>query len=412
MILKMKRMLAAGGLLTALFLLAACGGQAGKYQIDGHFTGDVEGKTVYLTRAGVEPESLWQPEVLDSTVIRDGRFSFEGSVDEPTLLMLKYFPDDRREAADDRGVLMHPVVPLLIDGGKIQVEAAVDSLPSDFLFYAYGNYDYRKAKVTGSPLNSLYEEYQSEYTRQADIISDLTQQFNRAYYYGESKPAIDFIVAELDKIDAAKADQRAFLTDFIKRNSDNAAGVLALSETAGKFSQAEIEGLLGTLSDKVKASPMGQAVVERVTVISKTANGAQFADATLVDAAGEHHQLSEYLGKGNYTLLEFWASWCGPCRSSIPHLKEVYELYHPQGFDIVSVSMDEKLDAWKKALAEENMPWTQIACEDGFGAVARLYNFNGIPYCVLIGPDGEVVETNCRDARLDRQLVKLYGNKF
>ncbi len=408
----MKTNFLAAAVLGAALLVSACGGNSGKFQIDGHFTGDVEGKTVYLTRAGVEPESLWQPEVLDSTVIRDGKFSFSGKLEEPALMILKYFPDDRRAASDDRGVLMHPVVPLLIDGGNIQVEAAVDSLPNDFLFYAYGNYDYRKAKVTGSPLNSLYEEYQSEYTRHADIISDLTQQFNRAYYYGESKPAIDFIVAELDKIDAAKSDQRAFLADFIKRNSDNAAGVLALSETAGKFSQAEIEGLLGTLSDKVKASPMGQAVVERVTVISKTANGAQFADATLVDAAGEHHQLSEYLGKGNYTLLEFWASWCGPCRSSIPHLKEVYERYHPQGFDIVSVSMDDKLDAWKKALGEEQMSWTQLACEDGFGEVAKTYNFNGIPHCVLIGPDGEVVETNCRDARLDRQLVKLYGNKF
>lgn len=74
--------------------------------------------------------------------------------------------------------------------------------------------------------------------------------------------------------------------------------------------------------------------------------------------------------------------------------------------------MDDKLDAWKKAVDEEQMPWTQLGCEDGFGEVARVYNFNGIPYCVLIGPEGEVVETNCRDARLDRQLVNLYGNKF
>ena len=407
----MKQILAMCGLLAALLSMTGCASEAGKYQIDGRFTGDVEGKTVYLAQSTLEPESRWHPEVLDSTVIRDGQFSFSGSVDGPTLLILKYFADERRGDSDERGLIMHPVVPLLIDGGTILVEAEVDSLPSDFLFYAYGNYDYRHAKVTGSPLNSLYQEYQSEYTRLKGLTSELTDRFNRRYYY-QKDATIDYIISKLDKVDAAKADERAFLSDFITRNRDNAAGVMALSETADKFSKAELDGLLGTLSGKMKTSPMGQAVVERVATISNTATGSQFADATLVDAAGEHHPLSEYLGKGNYTLLEFWASWCGPCRSSIPHLKEVYGLYHPQGFDIVSVSMDEKLDAWKKALAEENMPWTQLACEDGFGQVARLYNFNGIPYCVLIGPDGEVVETNCRDARLDRQLVKLYGNKF
>ncbi len=407
----MKRMIIQGGLLAALLLLAGCANEAGKFQIDGLFSGDVEGKTVYLTRAGVEPESRFQPEVLDSTVIHDGRFVFTGSLDEPALLILKYFPDENRAAASDRGIIMRPILPLLIDGGNIRVEAAVDSLPSDFLFYAYGNYDYRNAKVTGSPLNSLYQEYQQEYTRLKDLTSEITDRFHQRYYY-QKDATIDYIVSELDRIDAAKADERAFLADFINWNRDNAAGLMALSETAGKFSKSELDGLLESLSDKIKSIPMGQAVVNRVTVIGKTAKGARFADVTLVDPSDNHHQLSEYLGKGNYTLLEFWASWCGPCRSSIPHLKEIYSLYHPSGFDIVSVSMDDKLDAWRKAVDEEQMPWTQLGCEDGFGEVARTYNFNGIPYCVLIGPDGEVVETNCRDARLDRQLVNLYGNKF
>ncbi|MBR3064748.1 MAG: AhpC/TSA family protein [Bacteroidales bacterium] len=405
----MKTKLIAAAALGAALLVSACGGNSGKFQIDGRFTGDVEGKTVYLTRAGVEPESRFQPEVIDSTVIRDGKFTFRGTVEEPALMILKYFPDDRRAASDDRGILMHPVVPILVDGGTIRVEAPVDSLTSDFEFYAYGNYDYADVTMSGSRLAGLYQEYQREYSRLGKVTADITGRFNQRYYY-QKDATIDYIVSELDKIDAAKADERAFLKDFITRNADNAAGVLALSETAGKFNQAELAALLEMLSPKVKATPLGTAVVERVNVISATADGAKFADVTLVDASDAHHQLSEYLGKGNYTLLEFWASWCGPCRSSIPHLKEVYERYHPQGFDIVSVSMDDKLDAWKKALGEEQMSWTQLACEDGFGEVAKTYNFNGIPHCVLIGPDGEVVETNCRDARLDRQLVKIYGN--
>ena len=399
-------------LLFVLLALTSVSVTAKNYQIKGTFRGDVEGKTVYLTRITTEQESRYQPEVIDSTVIHNGAFTFKGNVDGPTQFMLKYFPDDTRAAMNERGAVMRPVLPLLIDGGTVKVDAAVDSMTADFLFYAYGTYDYKDARITGSKLNDRYREYLQGYTDLNNRTSERSIAFNRRYYNEEGVTPMDYIVAELDKIDAAKADERAFLKDFITRNRDNAAGVAAFGETVGKFNKTEIEQLVETLSPKMKASPMGKEVLSKADVIKSTATGAQFADVELVDPQGAKHRLSEYLGKGNYTLLEFWASWCGPCRGSIPHLKQVYGLYHPQGFDIVSVSMDDKLDNWKKALAEENMAWTQLACSDGFGNVAKTYNFNGIPYCVLIGPDGEVVETNCRDARLDRQLVKQYGNKL
>lgn len=399
-------------LLYVLLALATVSVTAKNYQIKGTFRGDVEGKTVYLTRITTEQVSRYQPEVLDSTVIRNGQFVFKGNVAEPTLFMLKYFPDDTRESMNERGAVMRPVLPLLIDGGTVKVDATPDSLTTDFYFYAYGTFDYKDTKITGSKLNDKYREYLEGYTRLNGKTSDESVAFNRAYYDKETVMPMTDIVEALDKINAAKADERAFLKDFIARNSDNAAGVAAFGETVGKFSKAEIEQLMETLSPKMKVSPMGKEVLAKADIIKSTATGAHFADVELVDPQGAKHRLSEYLGKGNYTLLEFWASWCGPCRGSIPHLKQVYGLYHPQGFDIVSVSMDDNLNNWKKALAEENMAWTQLACSDGFGNVAKTYNFNGIPYCVLIGPDGEVLETNCRDARLDRQLVKHYGNKL
>ena len=399
-------------LLFVLLALTSMSVTAKNYQIKGTFRGDVEGKTVYLTKITTEQVSRYQPEVLDSTVIRGGQFVFKGNVAEPTLFMLKYFPDERRANSDGHGAIMRPVLPLLIDGGTVKVDATPDSLTTDFYFYAYGTFDYKDTKITGSKLNDKYRTYLEGYTRLYGKTSGHSVAFNRQYYNKETVMPMTDIVTALDKIDAAKADERAFLKDFITRNRDNAAGVAAFGETVGKFNKAEIEQLVETLSPKMKASPMGKEVLAKAGIIKETATGAQFADVELVDPQGAKHRLSEYLGKGNYTLLEFWASWCGPCRGSIPHLKQVYGLYHPQGFDIVSVSMDDKLDNWKKALAEENMAWTQLACSDGFGNVAKTYNFNGIPYCVLIGPDGEVVETNCRDARLDRQLVKQYGNKL
>lgn len=395
-------------------LLSAATASAKSFEIKGLFHGDTEGKTVYLMKSGTSEMSKYRPQVLDSTVIKDGKFLFKGKLDEPTLLLVKYFPNDNRGdmEPDGRRAAMRPVLPLYIDGGKISVEASVDSMENDFMYAIYGTYDYKDAKITGSALNDLYREYLQGHTDAYAKVSDANEAYSKYYYYTKEGVKIDKVSELLDKADAAKAEEQAWLKGFITRNADNLVGLLALNETLGRFDKAGIESLKAVISDKMKATPLGRETMLKADTIANTANGAQFVDVSLQDPDGKDHRLSEYLGKGHYTLLEFWASWCGPCRASIPHLKQVYGLYHPQSFDIVSVSMDTDNKAWHKALGEEQMVWPQLICGDGFGEVAKLYNFNGIPYCVLIGPKGEVVETNCRDGRLDRQLVRLYGNKL
>jgi len=401
-----KILLAAVALLMPTMMLAK------SYQIKGTLKGDTEGKTVYLLKSGTDEMSLWRPQPLDSTIVKGGQFIFKGKLDEPTLLLIKYYPSDNRADMENGRVAMRPVLPLYIDGGKINIVAHVDSMQNDFETAAYGTYDYKDAVITGSPLNDLYREYKQGFTDYNNRLSELLIAFNRYYYNNEDKATMDYVVRELARQDSAKAEEQAFLKDFISRNGDNLAGVLAFNEKMGRFDKAGIESLTALISDKMKITPQGQATLLKADTIKSTANGAMFADVTLNDPDGKSHKLSEYLGKGNYTLLEFWASWCGPCRGSIPHLKQVYGLYKPLGFDIVSVSMDTDNKAWHKALGEERMSWTQLVCADGFGEVAKIYNFNGIPYCVLIGPDGKVIETNCRGPRLNRQLCKLYGNKL
>ena len=364
--------------LVCAMLLAVTGITAKNYKITGRLKGDVEGKTIYLCKSGTDEQLKYRPVVLDSTVIRNGQFAFKGKLAEPSLLLLKYFPNDNRGDQENGRIAMRPVLPLLMGNEKVNIEANVDDWQEDFMVAIYDIYDYKGTKISGSPLNDLYREYKQGRTDYTKRRSRLSEAFSKQYYDKNSVTPMDYVVKELARQDSAKAATCAFLKDFITR----------------------------------KATTQGQTMLEHANVIKRTAQGAPFADVTLMDADGRDHQLSEYLGKGNYTLLEFWASWCGPCRGSIPHLKQLYGLYHPQGFDIVSVSMDTDNKAWHKALGEEQMKWTQLICKDGFGEVAKTYNFNGIPYCVLIGPKGEIVETNCRDARLDRQLVNLYGNKL
>ena len=396
-------------LLACCLALTVSAATAKNFTIKGLFHGDVEGKTVYLMKS-----HQYSPTVLDSTVIRNGKFQFKGKLAEPTKLILKYYPSAYRGkmSPDGSRYQSYPVLPLYIDGGKVTVEANVENMGDDFEVMYYNMFDYKDARITGSELNDRYREYmQARY----DFMNRhwaLQEEFYKVYGDDSKVMPIADVNREMARQDSARASQNDFTKAFITRNADNFAGVLALNETLSAYDKAGIEELVGIISPKMKATPFGQATLLKADTVKATAKGAMFADVTLVDAQGNKHNLSEYLGKGNYTLLEFWASWCGPCRGSIPHLKQVYGLYHGQGFDIVSVSMDDSQDNWKKALKEENMKWTQLCCDDGFGQVAKTYNFNGIPYCILIGPKGEIVETNCRDGRLDRQLVNHYGNKL
>lgn len=399
-------------IMMVLAVMLSATAMAKGYKITGRLTGNVEGKTIYLCKSGTDEEMKYRPQAIDSTVIRNGQFVFKGKLAEPSLLLLKYFPNDNRGNEENGRIAMRPVLPLFMGNEKVNIEANVDDWQEDFLTAVYDTYDYKNTQISGSPLNDLYREYKQGRTDYTKRRSKLSEAFSEQYYNKNNVTPVAYIVKELARQDSANAATSAFLKDFIMRNSDNLAGVVALDESLSTFDNPTIESLVAAISDKMKATSLGQNMLKNAKTIKATARGAMFADVTLDDAKGHEHKLSEYLGKGNYTLLEFWASWCGPCRGSIPHLKQLYGLYHPQGFDIVSVSMDTDNKAWHKALGEEQMKWTQLICKDGFGEVAKTYNFNGIPYCVLIGPKGEIVETNCRDARLDRQMANLYGNKL
>ena len=118
-------------------------------------------------------------------------------------------------------------------------------------------------------------------------------------------------------------------------------------------------------------------------------------------------QLGPHSFKGKYLLIDFWASWCGPCRKAIPHLKEAYEKYKKHGFEILSVSIDRKETDWKKALKEEQMPWKQVLATEAGKEMMKTYQFSGIPHLVLLDKDGKIIERNLLSTKLDEALQKV-----
>ena len=144
--------------------------------------------------------------------------------------------------------------------------------------------------------------------------------------------------------------------------------------------------------------------------LKKKQPGQMFHELTMNDMEGNVHRLSEWCGKGNYVLVDFWASWCGPCRQERPRVVESYVKYHSKGYEIVGVSFDNKAEPWKAAVKQLGMDWPQISDLKGWqSAGSDAYGVMAIPSNVLVDPEGRIIANDLRGDRLMAKLKEVYG---
>ena len=138
--------------------------------------------------------------------------------------------------------------------------------------------------------------------------------------------------------------------------------------------------------------------------------GNKFTDIAMNDTTGRERRLSEWCGKGRYVLIDFWASWCGPCRAEMPNVTACYEKYHAKGLDIVAISFDTNKDAWLRAINTMKMPWVHLSDLAGWNSLgAKTYDIKGIPANILLDGDGNIIDIDLRDYMLEEKLAEIFG---
>ena len=336
--------------------------KAGNYRIDGMAPADANGQWVYLYKPSGQGAS-------DSVQIANGRFTLE------------------RAVAED-GLIAHLVIPRSYNLSFIPEEGIIKA-------------DLAAIAATGTALNDLHA--QKAKAREA--------------LETETRGRLKAIRADKNLDDKAKEEaQEKIVNEFygkikplaeadLKEHSNDAIGLIALQTLLGMedVNVAKAEALLQQAGDRLRAEESITKMVARLRRVEATQAGAQFVDFEGVDDANKAVRLSDYVGKGHYVLVDFWASWCGPCRREIAHLKKVRDAYTDKGLVILGTVVWDEMEDHLKAMKELEITWPQIFNKT---EATELYGIAGIPQIILFDPAGKIVARDLRGEEINKLLDK------
>ena len=344
-------------------------------------------------------QQLWGMTPLDSAVVKDGAFYLSGRLESPVQCRLLVFPDaggDLNAAGDESQALAATVY---MDNSSVSFSADANTLPT--YYWSEGRKTVPPV-VTGSVQQDLKEELDSLRKPLSDSLAVVGKMIYEVYYAPEVESDFSEKGAELAAREMALLSERHEITmDFVHRHPEAAVSFDEVAYLFGDgsvspYTAEEIADYVSVLEPQWHGTKRFAALKEAAESASELAVGEKYVDAEFYDMDGNKVKLSSYIPEGKIAMLEFWASWCGPCRAEIPHLKHIHKKY-PE-FDIISVSVD------------DNDHWIQLKDVSMInGNAMNLYGVMGVPCCIILDEQGRFLKTNMRGPYLDAFLRDYYG---
>lgn len=341
-------------IITLLLVIMAMAGQA-QTKVRLHGTAQADAKTVYFIK------DLHSSEIIDSTAVTAGKWKYEVELPRGQYMLVMVSDASRREQD------MEGLVAIMADTTLTEIDLTTGTV---------------KGSKATEAMNSTVKGF----------IACMTMQ---------PTEGVD------PKVEAMKLMRRAVMDNLDSMLPLYFVPMMADGLPVGDLQRIFYEGApYADLPDMQEAKWR----LAFLSGQSPRSIGKTFIDLTMNDIDGKPHRLSEWCGKGRYVLIDFWASWCGPCRAEMPNVVEAYNKYHDKGFDVVGISYDSKQEAWVKAIDELKMPWTNLSDLKGWENVSSdLYGIKAIPANLLINPEGTIEARDLRGEALQQKLAEIFG---
>lgn len=347
----------------------SCGGNKG-YVINGTIEGAEDGDMVYLQK--VEERRLVK---VDSAQIAQGKFTFKGIQDSVVSRYITCTPTNQESIMTD----------FFLENGNINAKLSAE-----------------ENKVIGTSNNNTYQKIKEQ-------IKGFDKQINEVYgSLSDTTLTAEAKQAKINEIESLQEQIFSITKDGINANIDNPVGIYLLKTNYYYLTVEDLAPLMPKISEKYAADPVIIQIKENVSKMQATAVGQKFTDFEMLTPEGNPIKLSDYVGKGKVVLVDFWASWCGPCRREMPTLVEAYAKYKNKNFEIVGVSLDQSQEAWVESTQKLNITWPQMSDLKYWNSEgAKLYAVSSIPHTVLIDGEGIIIARGLHGEGLKKRLAEL-----